>query len=883
MNPLYRLLTVCVLFLFLQAPSMYGQFVCKSVVTVQLDPNNSFTFFPEDILEEGDPSGFTSVITPATVNCDDLGLQSVMLEIFDGANLIFSCLTALLVEDHTYPVASCDNSLHVQLGENGQHTFTLDEINDGSYDNCDITQYVIQPQTVYCGDPNPLPVTLTTIDAFGNNSSCVIEVTWESYPNTSSALACNALVIMTLAYGQTAEVTPFMILEGGPYGCEEDYLVTVIDGGTPRPEPLVTAADTNNNLIVSIQEIASGVTCWGELTVVAIPGCDPSFVICDTECHGTPAGDCNSGHTLSDNIEWPCDLTFFNGCELVNLPLTPEYLVSEGLASADDARPRVTPEGCYEVGIAYDDVVFYQPIGQIIERHWVVIYWPTGQTWPYTQVIWLAIEPLDICDTLPWNTPAGDCASGHSLSDDVEWPADITITSLLTDPTSLSANPDVAPENVQPSINAECHQYAISYSDVQTIENDTTVRIVRTWSVFDYLTESEWPYDQVIIIHTSTTSSTVCTFREDNAAIPDVELTSTVYTDDAGCATFENPAGITVTPVKDAPLAEGVNVLDKILMMEHILGIIQLSPYQLYAADLNQNGVVSTFDAVLIDAILDGTFVPTFDHNWQFYHVPSNASSVDISNPLLPYTFIGVKMGDVDNSYPLASTSDLPAINLRAKDEILNHKEEYTIPFFLNQNTRLQGFSVRIENPDENLVMSNVSSSGLPLFEENAQIHIQPGAVEIRYVTPIEYLENGFTLPSGQTLFTIQFESEDDAILSEEIQLSQSYDQLLKPSRQTDAFELEFEWEDQIISSVIPLSDHLELEVYPNPFTDLLQIKGIPADMAGQIQITDGLGRVMLTQPLRAEIRLPDLSNGLYFMTVTTHEGYMATTTLVKE
>jgi len=49
----------------------------------------------------------------------------------------------------------------------------------------------------------------------------------------------------------------------------------------------------------------------------------------------------------------------------------------------------------------------------------------TGEIETDVQIIHNIIFPGLICDFLPNTAPFGDCNSGHTMDDDVEWPTDL--------------------------------------------------------------------------------------------------------------------------------------------------------------------------------------------------------------------------------------------------------------------------------------------------------------------------------------------------------------------------------------------------------------------------------------------------------------------------
>ena len=115
----------------------------------------------------------------------------------------------------------------------------------------------------------------------GSVESCewTVEVLEYAFPTTT--LACNDNVQVSLGLECEAYVSTDMILEGGPYGCYDDYLVAVeyygeayggvnIDGG---------ALDLGPVLTVTVTDTTTGNSCWGTITV---EDKIPPMILCDT-------------------------------------------------------------------------------------------------------------------------------------------------------------------------------------------------------------------------------------------------------------------------------------------------------------------------------------------------------------------------------------------------------------------------------------------------------------------------------------------------------------------------------------------------------------------------------------------------------------------------
>lgn len=124
----------------------------------------------------------------------------------------------------------------------------------------------------------------------------------------------------------------------------------------------------------------------------------------------------------------------------------------------------------------------------------------------------------------------------------------------------------------------------------------------------------------------------------------------------------------TVTPSKSNDIAtnNGITTADILLTRRHILGIEALhGPYKIIAADVNGSNSISTQDILLMRSVILGNN-PTFPNGRLWSFVPSNHTFADPQSPFpfpssKTYTnlqqsltnedFIGIKLGDVNDSW----------------------------------------------------------------------------------------------------------------------------------------------------------------------------------------------------------------------------------------
>jgi hypothetical protein len=171
-------------------------------------------------------------------------------------------------------------------------------------------------------------------------------------------------------------------------------------------------------------------------------------------------------------------------------------------------------------------------------------------------------------------------------------------------------------------------------------------------------------------------------------------------------------ATFVIAPEKtDNPL-NGVTTYDLVLISQHILGIQPLdSPYKMIAADANKSGSITTFDIVELRKLILGIYSELPDNNsWRFVDgdfvfpnplnpfVTAFPESISVANALsnmMQENFMGVKVGDVNNSAVANATAQAEERSqgtalFDLEDRTVNAGETFEVSFKAAQD--LTGF-----------------------------------------------------------------------------------------------------------------------------------------------------------------------------------------------
>lgn len=161
-------------------------------------------------------------------------------------------------------------------------------------------------------DPGIYNLSFDIEDASGNTTSCAFTVEVIEYVSSTGSIACNDAVNISLDDECSVTVNADMILEGGDYGCYDDYTVTITSANGVLIGNTVGADHVGMTLTATVTD-PSGNSCWGQLTVEDKFGPQLECIDIYTTCTGTTT----PGDAVSQMV------TFAGDVEGLVLPTTP--------------------------------------------------------------------------------------------------------------------------------------------------------------------------------------------------------------------------------------------------------------------------------------------------------------------------------------------------------------------------------------------------------------------------------------------------------------------------------------------------------------------------------------------------------------------------------
>jgi hypothetical protein len=165
---------------------------CKDLA-VNLDQHSEASINALD-LDNGssDNCSLTFSASQTLFSCNELGNNTVTLFVRDSYGNESSCHSNVLVKDESPPVVLTRN-LTLEPDETGNVQITPEMIDQGSFDNCNLTRLWTEPSLLTCTNVGENTVTLFASDASGNTGSATALVTLFNNPPVLDPIQINLL------------------------------------------------------------------------------------------------------------------------------------------------------------------------------------------------------------------------------------------------------------------------------------------------------------------------------------------------------------------------------------------------------------------------------------------------------------------------------------------------------------------------------------------------------------------------------------------------------------------------------------------------------------------------------------------------------------------
>jgi len=269
-----------------------------------------------------------------------------------------------------------------------------------------------------------------------------------------------------------------------------------------------------------------------------------------------------------------------------------------------------------------------------------------------------------------------------------------------------------------------------------------------------------------------------------------------------GCAmisTVPPYSNFVITPSKNDNLLNGVTTYDLVLISKHILGSDPLdTPYKMVAADANKSGSITTFDIVELRKLILGIYT-TLPENTSWRFVPKSFVFPNPQNPFQtafpstievqnwpgynsPYEFIGIKVGDVNNTAAgNAYSSEGRAPNfLVIPDRMIRTDETVEVPIQLTEAAMWSGLQFSLDFDPDRIELVSLESSVLPDFEEENWAQPQVGQLTLSWSSGVPV-----KVAQRDNLLWLRVKALED------VQLSRAFHSFAKPKLVPEAYDSE--------------------------------------------------------------------------------------------
>ncbi len=790
-------------------------------LTVTPGAGGSVTILPSQIDDGStDNCTFTLDVMPAVFTCDSIGDHVVVLTVTDASGNSTTCTATVTVEDPGALMAVC-NDMAIVLNGNGMASVDPEEVGMGSGGGCSggLT-FTLSQMDFTCADIGPNVVTLTVTDSEGNSDTCTATITVsDNTPPTivcpqNTTVNCDVPINLNNLAAQFGSptvsdncppVTVTPTVEDNRNNCGQGTIVRTFvasdpSGNTSQCVQTITVQDPNpfdsTNIfwppaVVMLGQCSSTDPGPGNQPVIDSGSCsDPvvSFVDLDTV-------------VMVDNDPLtPCIVITRMWVVTDLCQVNAVFTFTQMIIYNDNVGPLFTPLN--DITVTADSITCQAPVTLIASAT------DCGMATPITNSFngggANASGNYPIGTTTVVFTSTDGCGNISTMDVDVTvidpHPAIIACEKIIRFLDEELLGVFVLAEEFvvfEPGSCTTMDDFLFSYSPTDPLDSlmffgcDVPPNTVEPVNVYTFDLNGI-PIDTCMANLDFRDTSDAChegpsiagqIFNEHLEVIKNVPVLisdpsmQTITTTESGKYMYrdlEYGNTYTVRPFWNVNHKNGVSTLDLIAILKHLLGIKLLdSPYQLIAADATNNGHISVADLIEIRRLLLD-IIPAYTKNTSWRFIDAHYEFPDEDNPwsqVFPESmtfdpildhmrhmdYIGVKVGDVNNSASLIQSEDIDvrsgdALELVVNDDYVEAGEIVEIPISVMQYQALTGYQFGLRfDPSKATFVSVTFPTQSFLSEEWVGL----SNVDQGLITSLWYESRARDVESGQVLFNL--------------------------------------------------------------------------------------------------------------------------------
>ncbi|MBN2777226.1 MAG: HYR domain-containing protein [Bacteroidales bacterium] len=251
--------------------------VCQNIVRY-LDATGNISIAGVEISNGSYDNCSSNLIYSASqtdFDCSDVGTNSVVLTVTDAGGNSDVCNATVSILDNLDPIVVCQD-ITINLDVDGNATITVDDIDNGSSDNCGIATRTLSKSSFTCSDVGENTVTLIVTDDNGNSETCTATVTVVDIPATAT---CQDITIQLDSDGN-ATIAAADIDNGSSDACgavslsidKSSFDCTNVGSNPATNTVTLTVTDVNSNTstctaLVTVQDVTNPTVVCQNLTV----------------------------------------------------------------------------------------------------------------------------------------------------------------------------------------------------------------------------------------------------------------------------------------------------------------------------------------------------------------------------------------------------------------------------------------------------------------------------------------------------------------------------------------------------------------------------------------------------------------------------------------